>query len=79
MLEDLIIVDMLKTDDAQIILGRPILGTASCHIDVKEGRVSFEVERHFAVFSHRKEDVVFPHSSILDALPLSPEIDMENV
>ena len=44
MLEDFIIVDMLETVDAQIILDWPILATTSCHIDVREGRVSFEVE-----------------------------------
>ena len=31
------------------------------------------------MFSHKKEDMVSPHSSTLDALPLSPEIDMEDV
>ena len=31
------------------------------------------------MFSHRKEDMVSPHSSILDALPLSHEIDMEDI
>ena len=72
MLEDVIVVDIPKTDDAQMILGRPIFTTTGCHIDVREGRISFEVEGRFAVFSHRKEDVVSPHSSILDALPLSP-------
>ena len=51
-LEDFIIVDMLETDDAQIILGRPILATAGYHIDVREGRNSFEVEGRFAVFSY---------------------------
>ena len=34
-LEDFIVVDMPETDDAQIILGRPILETAGCHIDVR--------------------------------------------
>ena len=38
MLENFIIVDMPKTDDDQIILGRPILATAGCHIDVRKGR-----------------------------------------
>ena len=74
MLEDFIVVDMPKTDDAQIILGRPILATVGCHIDVRESRISFEVEGRFAVFSHRKEDAVSPHSSILDALPLPPSM-----
>ena len=52
--------------------------TASCHIDIREGRISFEVEGRFAMFSYRKEDVVSSHSSILYALPLSHECDMED-
>ena len=52
--------------------------TTGCQVDVREGRVSFEVESCFAVFSY-KEDMVSPHSSILDALPLSPKIDMKDV
>jgi len=39
--EDFIIVDMPETDDAQVILGRPILATASCHINVRKGRMTF--------------------------------------
>jgi len=78
-LKDFIIVDMPETDDVQIILGRPILATAGCYIDVREGLISFGVEGYFAVFSHRKEDGVSPHSFILDALPIFPEIDMEDV
>jgi len=35
MLEDFIIADMTKTDDAQIILSRPFLAIGGCHIDVK--------------------------------------------
>ena len=44
-LEDFTIVDMPETDDAQIILGRPILAIASCHIDVRKGRITFELQR----------------------------------
>jgi len=55
------------------------LTTDACYIDVREGRVSFEVEGHFAVFSHKKDDMVSPYSSILNALPLFSEIDMEDV
>jgi len=44
-LEDFIIIDMAETNNAQIILGWPILATASSHIDVRKGRISFEVER----------------------------------
>ena len=79
MLEDFIIVDMPETDDAQIILGRPILATVGCHIDIREGHVSFEVEGRFAMFSHRKDDIVSPYSAILDALPFFPEIDMNDI
>ena len=35
-LEDFIVIDMPKTDDAEIIIGRPILVTAGCYIDVRE-------------------------------------------
>ena len=54
------------------------MSTVGRHNDVREGRISFEVEGRFVVFSHRKEDAVSPHSSILDALPLFPECDMED-
>jgi len=33
-LKDFIIVDMTKTDDNQIILGRPFMATIACHIDI---------------------------------------------
>ena len=42
-LEDFIITDMTETDDAQIILRRSFLATSGCTIDVKEGRITFEV------------------------------------
>jgi len=48
-LEDFIVVDIPETDDTQIILGRPILTIVSCHIDVREGRISFKVEGRFVV------------------------------
>ena len=38
-LKDFIIVDMPETDDAQIIVGRPILVTIGCYINVRKGRV----------------------------------------
>jgi len=70
--EDFIIVDMHETDDAQIILGRPMLAIASYHIDVREGRISFAVQGQFAMFNHKNKDMVSPHSYILDALTPSP-------
>ena len=53
--------------------------TASCHINLREGRIPFEVKGRFAVFSYKKKGIVSPNSSILDALSLSPEVDMEDV
>jgi len=78
-LDNFIVVDMPETDDTQIIPGRPILAPTGCHIDVREDHIFFEVEGRFAMFTHRKEDAVSPRSSILDALPLSHECDMEDV
>jgi len=78
-LEDFIIVDMPKIGDANIILGRPILVTASFHIDVRKGRITFEVEGWYAVFCYMKEKVISPNSSVLDEFPPSPEIDMKDV
>ena len=79
MVEDFIVVDMHETDDVQIILGRSILATTSYHIDIRKGRITFEVEGRYVVFCHMKEKVVFPNSSLLDEFPLSPEIDIEGV
>ena len=79
MLGDFIMVDMPETDDAQIIVGRPILPTAGCHIDVRKGGITFKAKGCYAMFCHTKEDVVSPSSSLLDALPLSREIDMKDV
>ena len=43
MLEDFIITDMTKTDDAQVTFGRPFLATSGCTTNVKERRITFEV------------------------------------
>jgi len=69
---------MPEIDDSQIILGCPILATAGCPIDVRMEQITFEVEGCYAVFYRMKEDVVSPSSSLLDALPFSPDIDMDD-
>ena len=79
MLEDFIIIDMPEINDAQIILCQPILAIAGCHIDVRKRWITFEVEGHYTVFCHTKDDMVSPSSSLLDALPFSPDLDMEDV
>ena len=63
---------MTETDDAQIILGRPFMATAGCHIDVKTGQITFEVQGCYATFCHMEEKVVSPNSSLLDAFPPLP-------
>ena len=42
-LEDFIIVDMNETDDAQIVPGRPFMPAVGFHVDVRRGRIRFEV------------------------------------
>ena len=69
-LKDFIIVDMTKIDDAQIILGRPLLATAGCHIEARKGRITFELQGCDVVFYHMEEKAVSPNSSLLDELPL---------
>jgi len=78
-LEDFFIANMNEADDAQIILSRPFQVIAGFHIDVKRGWITFEVQGSYAMFCNMKEKVFSPHSSLLDAFPFSPEIDMEHV
>jgi len=59
-LEDFSRVDMPEIGDAQIILGRPLLVTASCQIDVRKGRITFEVEGCYAVFCQYEGESGFP-------------------
>jgi len=41
--EDFVVADVTETDDAQIILGRSLLATTGCTVDVKGGRITFKV------------------------------------
>jgi len=46
----------------QIILGRPFLATTGCEIDVKEGRLTFDVGEHhveFGLFDNLKPSSTF--------------------
>ena len=78
-LEDFIISNMTKIDDAQIILGRPFLATSDCNIDVKKGRITFEVEGCHAMLCFIDKRVVYPNSSQSNAFPPSPEFNMEDI
>jgi len=44
------IFDMVEDAHTQIILGRPFLVTAGCEIDIKEGRLTFDVGEKHAKF-----------------------------
>ena len=55
------------------------LSTSGCHIVARKGQITFEAKGRYAMFCHTKEDVVFPCSSLLDALPLSPKSDIDDV
>ena len=47
---DFVVLDMAEDCRTKIILGRPFLATAGCKIDVKEGRLTFDVEEHHVEF-----------------------------
>jgi len=47
---DFVVLDMDEDYRTQIILGRPFLATAGCKIDVKEGRLTFDVGEHHVEF-----------------------------
>ena len=78
-LEDFIVVDIPKTNDAQIILGRPFMATTGCHINVKRGWITFEVHGCYAMFYHIEEKAVSPNSSLLDEFSPFSKIDMEDI
>jgi len=44
------ILDMAEDAHTQIILGRPFLATVSCKIDVKKGRLTFDIGEKYAEF-----------------------------
>jgi len=70
---------MIETDNPKIILGRPFMATAGCHVYLRRGRITFEVEECYATFCHMEETTVSPYSSLLDAFPPCPKIDIEDV
>ena len=47
---DFVVLDMDEDCHTQIILRRPFLATAGCKIDVKEGRLTFDVGKHHVKF-----------------------------
>ena len=59
---DFVVIEMDEDCCTQIILGRPFLATAGCKIDVKEGRLTFDVGEHpvkFRLFDDLKPSSTF--------------------
>ena len=59
---DFVVLDMVEDYCTQIILGRPFLATAGCKIDVKEGKLTFDVGEHhveFGFFNDVKPSATF--------------------
>jgi len=54
-LVDFVILDMTEDACTEIILGRPFLATAGCKIDVKGGRLTFDIGEHHAHFGLFKD------------------------
>jgi len=52
---DFVILDIAEDSRTQITLGRPFLATAGCKIDVKEGKLTFDVGEHHAEFGLFKD------------------------
>jgi len=52
---DFVVLDMAEESHTQIILGRPFLATAGCKIDVKDGKLTFDVGEHHAEFGLFKD------------------------
>jgi len=48
---DFVILEMKEDTHTPIILGRPFLATAGCCIDVKNGKLSFDMEDEHAEFN----------------------------
>ena len=64
---DFVVLDMDEDCHTQIILGRPFLATTGCKIDVKEGRLTFDVGEHhvkFGFFDDLKPSSMFTLSLI---------------
>jgi len=64
-LDDFIIADITETDDAQIILRRPYLATSGYTIDVKGGRITFEVGGVIPHFVFIEDKISSPNFSSL--------------
>jgi len=52
---DFVVLDMAEDSRTQIILGRPFLATTGCKIDVKEGKLTFNVGEHYVEFELFKD------------------------
>ena len=79
---DFVVLDMAEDPRTQIILGRPFLATAGCKIDVKEGKLTFDVGEHHAEFGLFKDFEFSPSTfacygcELVDSDEPMDEVDM---
>jgi len=52
---NLVVLDTAEDSRTQIIFGRPLFATAGCKIDVKEGKLTFDVGEHHVEFGLFKD------------------------
>jgi len=52
---DFVVLDMAEESHTQIILGRSFLATAGCKINVKKGKMTFDVGEHHVEFGLFKD------------------------
>ena len=55
-----VILDMIEDSHTQVILGTPFLAIEGCKIDVKEGKLTFDVGEYQAEFDLFKDFESFP-------------------
>ena len=79
---DFVVLDMAEDPCTQIILGIPFLATTGCKIDVKEGKLAFDVGEHHAEFGLFKDFEFSPSTfacygcEIVDSDEPVDELDM---
>jgi len=75
---DFVVLDMAKYSRTQIILGRPFLATVGCKIDVKEGKLTFNMGEHHVEFGLSND--VKPFASFAccgcDTIELDEPVDL---
>ena len=78
---DFVVLEMAEDSHTQIILGRPFLATAGFKIDVKEGKLTFDVWEHhveFGLFNDIKPFATFAYCGC-DIIELDDPMDLPHM